>query len=214
MNSHRSSVLLWSCGLLLVVGLACETCPPTTEVTLGDDSVVTADADSGQSSQSNTTWAFFADSPVAPLAFFSPVVSRPPGFLFRGELGEDGELVRIFDNEVLVPDILGAEILLSNTRQSTARPGLAYVAESYGAETGESVGVVGCGVFYAGPFSVLTSRIEFSGTTNDLLGRSDGTLRFITEVNPIFAALSPDVGPVETVEVPAFALRELELPLP
>jgi len=191
---------------------ACDSCPSATEVVLGDDSVVTAAANSGQSSQANTTWAFFADSPLAPLALISPIVPRPPGFLFRGELGENGELVRIFDNEVLVPDILGTEILLSNTRQSTARPGLAYVAESYGAEAGDSVGVVGCGVFYAGPFSVLNSRIEFAGTTNDLLGRSDGTLRFITEVNPVFAALSPEVGPVETVEIPAFALRESLLP--
>jgi hypothetical protein len=177
-------------------------------VTLGNDSVVTANADSGQSSQANTIWAFFADSPVAPLAFFSSIVPRPPGFLFRAELGANGELVRIFDNEVLVPDILGTEILLDNTRQSSQRPGLSYIAESYGAEAGESVGIVGCGVFYAGPFSILNSRIEFAGSTNDLLGRSTGTLRFITEANPLFAALSPQVGQTETVQIEGFALRE------
>jgi hypothetical protein len=203
---RRRTLKVW--GVLLVAACAgCETCPPIMLVTLGNDTVVTANANTGWPSQANTVWAFHADAPIPALSVFSFIVERGPGFLFSAEFGPDGEVLRVFDNEVLIPDLLGAQLLLDNLWRAAEALGLFYVAESYGAEEGVSAGLVICGVFYSGPFWVVKGRIEYSGTTIDLIGRSDGTLRFSMELHPLLLLLTGGSNP-DPVEVPAFALRE------
>ena len=193
----------------------CDACPPAADLTLGNGAVVNASANSGLPSQAGATWAFYAENTLSPLSILGNVVggvAGEPGFLFRIEFGAQGEALRLFDNEVLAPETLGAIIELDALIRPAADPTLTYQAESYGAESDASVGLMTCDVLHFGPFAVADVRVEFSGATSSgLLGlstRADGTLRVISDIDPLFAALAPTNAQSETVEIEAFALRE------
>src|SRR6185436_15845082 len=111
----------------------------------------------------------------------------------------------------VAPEKLGAELILDNAPHPTAMPPVSYAAESYGAQSGSSIAHTTCIVLYLGPFGIVHVTIEFSGTENELLGRADGTLKFVTDVNPLISALMPTVQS-GTVELDGFALREQSLP--
>lgn len=194
----------------------CDSCPPSLPVKLGNGSVITAPADSGLPSQAGSQWAFYAANPLSPLSVLGSVVpsltGELPGFLFRVEFSANGGVPRLFDNQVLAPQKLGSIILLDAIVHQAADPSLSYLAESYGAESGNSIGLVSCNVLYVGPISIVTAHVEFSGTiSSGLLGlnpRADGTLRFISEVNPLFAGAISNGAKSESVEIAGFALRE------
>jgi hypothetical protein len=194
--------------LLLWAIAGCESCPPSMPVTLGNGEVVTADANSGAESQADSTWAFYADTGLGPLGFLGTVISDVPGFLFRVQFGEQGQLIRVFDNQILAPQILGDELILDNVSRPTLDPALAFAGESYAAEDGAAGGLVSCGIIYLGPFSAVKAQVEYSGTLNTLLGTSNGQLRFISEVNPIFGSLMSPPATSETVEIAGYAIKE------
>ena len=185
-------------------------------VKLGNGTQVNANAGSGPASQANTTWAFYADVVADTTSFLGlPIVGVPvatdSNLLFRGQFGPKGELTRVFDNKVLVPDTLGAELFLDGLLRDTLMPNLGYLAKSYGAASGDSVGSAGCGLLYYGPFPVAHSNLEFSGTTTSLLGlleRSQGTLTMSVEINPLAALFAPPDFKSQTVVIPGFAIRE------
>lgn len=189
-------------------------CPALPSIATPTGTLV-ANANTGVPSEPSTVWAFHAESPVAPLSLLGPIIPRPPGFIFRVQLGVMGEILQIFDNELMAPDRLGEMLVLDNRPRSTAQPPILYAGESYGVGIDNAVYLVICNQYFVGPLTLVKLRIEFEGTLNTLLGRMDGTLRFVIEPGPIIGWLPPP-PPVqaETIEVPAFALRETEITPP
>lgn len=196
-----------SFAAVLVVVAGCATCPAALPVTLGNGAVVTANANSGTATLRSSVWTFYANSPVAPLAIFGDVLPIDVGMLFRSDFGAQGELVQVFDNVRLAPETLGSQLILDNAIRPAARPPLSYVAESYAAQDGSSIGLTTCGKLFVGPLEIIDARIEFSGTDNDVLGRADGTLKIVTTVNPLVGWLIPAISS-GTIELDGFALRE------
>ncbi len=193
---------------LPIAGIGCGlSCPPTLSVPLGAATQV-VNADTGLASRANSVWSIFASSPLSPLSAASLILARPPGFLFRVQFGPSGEILQVFDNEVLAPDRIGPVVVMDNAARRATDPLLRYVAESYGIEQQNAVGVVAYHIFAVGPFEVFRLRVELNGTINDLLGRFDGTLTFVVEPAFFAAFLSPAGVPAETVAVSGFANRE------
>lgn len=195
-------------ALGLLVSAGCQTCPASLPVVLGNGSTVTAQADSGSEAFGNSVWAFYADTPVSALSFLGELLPVQIGLLFRSEFGDNGELVRVFDNEVLAPQTLGDQLVLDNMLRPTLMPQLLYAAESYAAQDGSSLGLTTCGMLYFGPLPIIESQVRFSGTLNTLLNRAEGTLTFETNVNPLFAGLLGDSIQSGEMSVDGFAVQE------
>lgn len=196
---------------VILSATSCDTCPPAASVKLGDGTVTSATAGSGMPSRANSVWAFYADTTLGPLSFLGAAIPANPGFLFRAQYGTQGELVRIFNNQVLAPTTLGDQLFFDAVLRPTLKPSLNYSGESYASENGSSIGTTECGTIFAGPFSVLQAMVEFSGTTNSLLDRVDGHFRFTSTLNPIFANQAPPNFKSETVAIDGFATKETDL---
>jgi hypothetical protein len=218
MPTTRNTVRTLAVGLLatgLHSAAGCHTVCPASLSIATPTGMLVGNANTGVPSEPSTVWSFHAESPVAPLSLLGPVISRPPGFIFRTQFGATGEIVQIFDNELMAPERLGDMLVLDNRPRSTAQPPVMYAGESYGVGIDNAVYLTICNQFFVGPLTLVKVRIEFEGTLNALLGRMDGTLRFVIEPGAVVGWLPPP-PPVqaETIEVSAFALRETEITPP
>lgn len=199
--------------LISLAAAGCDTCPPSMAVKLGNGATVTVDAGTGVASQANTTWAVYADSFAAPLAYLGTLIPEVPGLLFRIDFGPQGQMARVFDNKIASPETLGTEFFLDGVLHPAADPDLTYVGQSFGAEDGTAIALTGCGIVHSGPFSIIHATIRFSGSVTSvldtgILARADGTLILTSKVEPLLAPFLPSDVMSESKEIQAFALRE------
>ncbi|MCG3127731.1 MAG: hypothetical protein CHACPFDD_02601 [Phycisphaerae bacterium] len=155
---------------MLAPALALGGCPiaadfaDTFPVTLPGDRVLSAERGDGAAALANTTWAFFKapngrnfdDQPGPYGGILGSALFETPAddeFLFRAEFGADGRLVRIFDNNFLIPEIVGDEFLYDEQSHSTNVPLLLYVGASYGIQDGNQVG-------YAAPYDATFAGVD------------------------------------------------------
>ena len=177
-------------------------------ITLSDGTTVNATVESGAASQANSIWAFYANVSASTSVLGIPILPGSSMFLFRAEYGPNGRLIRFFDNQVLAPDSFGSQILFDGMQHAMLMPNLTYAGEGYGAENGTAVGNFGCLHIYSQIIDFLQLTIQFTGTRDDQAKRIDGMMRFITQVNPSFAAQAPPNVKSETVSVSVFATKE------
>jgi hypothetical protein len=199
------------CMPLLSFGFAvagCDSCPASVPITLGDGTTQVASDSSGPASFANSKWAFHASALPAPLTFQNTLIPEAGELLFRMEFGAQGQALRVYDNQVIGPADFGPQIILDRLTHPMTMPSLTHASSGYVAESGAATGVATCSTIYSQPFSVVKVHVSFSGTEDLLLNRTSGVLRFVTEVNPMFASLVPPNVKSESVEVPGYAVRE------
>ncbi|HUN81067.1 MAG TPA: hypothetical protein VMV81_06100 [Phycisphaerae bacterium] len=206
MNSLK---ITFSSALASMVAIAgcTPTCPPSVPITLTNGSTVTAEAGSGAASQAGSSWAFNANASEATSILGIQIIPGTSVFLFRMEYGAGGQLVRLFDNAKFAPDSFGSQIIFDGSPHPMVTQGQNYSGIGYGAESGIAVANLGCLHIIAQIADVVHVTIQFTGTENATHDRIDGTLKFITEVNPAYASQVPPNVMSQTVEVSAFAVK-------
>ena len=165
---------------VVIFGIGCQdlSLPEFLLLYFPDGTSYNAPRGSGAPSLAGTTWAVYqvgGDQNTPELRF---------------ELGSDGELKRVFDNQAFAVDVIGETFIPDGARHATSFPSSSYLGESYVGEQGSFVVASGYGKFFIGPLLAASSTATVSGTVNDARNRMDGTFTVeLIDINPAFAGV-------------------------